>query len=67
MGELLRWEDLTRTRTLVARCVTFNAAAKPSASKDYLRPIPQSFLETIKTNGKPLTAEERTAMQNPGW
>jgi hypothetical protein len=67
MGELLRWEDLTRTRTLVARCVTFNAAAKPSASKDYLRPLPQTFLETIRTNGRALTADERTAMQNPGW
>jgi hypothetical protein len=67
MGEMLRWEDLARTRTLVTRCAVFNAAAKPLAGKDYLRPIPQVFLETIKTNGRPLTAEERAAMQNPGW
>ncbi|HEX6428062.1 MAG TPA: RagB/SusD family nutrient uptake outer membrane protein, partial [Niastella sp.] len=67
MGEMLRWEDLTRTRTLVTRCVAFNAVAKPSANKDYLRPLPQTFLETIKSNGKPLTADERSAMQNPGW
>src|SRR5687768_15400115 len=67
MGEMLRWEDLTRTRTLVSRCVAFNAVAKPSANKDYLRPLPQTFLETIKTNGRALTAEERAAMQNPGW
>ncbi|MCS3797126.1 RagB/SusD family nutrient uptake outer membrane protein [Niastella sp. OAS944] len=67
MGEMFRWEDLTRTRTLVKRCNVFNAAAKPQANKDYLRPLPQTFLETIKTAGRPLTAEERTAMQNAGW
>lgn len=67
MGELLRWEDLTRTKTLVTRCTVFNAAAKPLPNKDYLRPIPQVFLETIKTSGRPLTADERATMQNPGW
>ncbi|MBO9201858.1 MULTISPECIES: RagB/SusD family nutrient uptake outer membrane protein [Niastella] len=67
MGELQRWDDLTRTRTLVTRCAAFNALAKPTAPKDYLRPIPQSFLDVIKENGQPLTADQKAAYQNAGW
>jgi hypothetical protein len=67
MGELMRWEDLSRTKTLVTRCNTFSDEARPQANKHYLRPIPQNFLESIKKEGQPLTAAEKAAMQNPGW
>ena len=37
------------------------------ASQHYYRPIPQNFLDNITKDGKPLTTEEKQAMQNPGY
>ncbi len=37
------------------------------ASTHYYRPIPQVFLDNITKDGKPLTADEKAAMQNPGY
>jgi hypothetical protein len=72
MGELLRWPDLARTKQLAKRWNAFNdGKTVPSAtfdeSKHYLRPIPQVFLDAITKDGVALTAEEKQAMQNPGW
>ncbi len=68
-GELYRWEDLARTKTLVHRAKTYNEGSVANLQeKHYLRPLPQTFLDAIyNEEGRALTPDEKAAMQNPGY
>lgn len=69
LGEWNRWEELSRTKTLVKRAKAFNQRAAANI-KDYhnLRPIPQTFIDgLLDDNGKNLSDADKAAWQNPGY
>ena len=74
-GEMHRWHDLARTKTLLKRTLAYNQDAIYEKDKSgnglrehhYLRPIPQKYLDAIWKDGHALTSEEKKALQNPGY
>jgi hypothetical protein len=73
-GEGYRWWDLVRTQTWATKAGTYTICGKQAGDhtpetvtrtitpQDYLRPIPQGQLDALQ-----MTAEEKTAFQNPGY
>ncbi|MFV0506799.1 MAG: RagB/SusD family nutrient uptake outer membrane protein [Bacteroidales bacterium] len=72
-GELHRWADLVRTKTLESRWKAFNdgqdyAGASFNPDVHYYRPIPQTFIDLLTNeSGSLLSDSEKSAYQNPGY
>lgn len=69
LGEWNRWDELSRTGTLIKRAKAFNPEAQAiTENKHELRPIPQTFLDGLQhEDGSSYSDAEKAAMQNPGY
>lgn len=68
-GEMVRWENLSRTKLIETRAKKLNSDITFfDASKHYVRPIPQAFIDMLQhEDGTNLTDAEKAAWQNPGY
>ncbi len=72
-GELHRWADLVRTKSLESRWKAFNdgqnyTGADFNPDIHYYRPIPQVFLDLLTNEaGSLLSSSEKSEYQNPGY
>ena len=68
LGEWDRWDELSRTNTLIKRAKLFNPEVLYIQDYHNLRPIPQTFLDGLTDdNNEPLSDDEKKALQNPGY
>ena len=69
VGEMVRWEHLSRTKTIENRAVKLNSDIKFfNPSKHYLRPVPQAFIDNLQNpDGTNLSDADKAAWQNPGY
>ena len=69
LGEWNRWEELSRTKTLVKRAKAFNPEAEPNIKEHHnLRPIPQTFIDMLQNaDGTNLSKDDKAKWQNPGY
>lgn len=67
-GEFYRWEDLVRTETFFERTRLYNPDISGAFAPFHkLRPIPYLQMIAQTMNGKPMTAADMAAYQNPGY
>ncbi|HYO21991.1 MAG TPA: RagB/SusD family nutrient uptake outer membrane protein, partial [Flavisolibacter sp.] len=67
-GEFYRWEDLVRTETFFERTRLHNPDISGSFAQFHkLRPIPYLQMIAQTVNGKPMSAGDMAAYQNPGY
>lgn len=68
-GEFVRWENLSRTKTIETRAKKLNSdITQFDPAKHYYRPIPQTFLDQLQNaDGTNLSDEQKKAWQNPGY
>ena len=68
-GEMVRWENLSRTKLIETRARKLNSdITNFDPKKHYVRPIPQAFIDMLQhADGTNLNDAEKTAWQNPGY